>query len=78
MMTFEQAREYIKELEKKGSVFGLDGICRLMARLGDVQERLKIVHIAGTNGKGSVGTFLASVLKEAGYRVGRYLSPAVF
>ncbi len=77
-MTFEQAREYIKELEKKGSVFGLDGIRRLMTGLDHVEERLKIVHIAGTNGKGSVGTFLASVLKEAGYRVGRYLSPAVF
>ena len=49
-----------------------------MKELGDVQEDLSIIHIAGTNGKGSVGAMLQAVLEEAGLKVGRYSSPAVF
>lgn len=77
-MNYEEAALYIKEAGRRGSVFGLDGISCLMKELGNVQEKLSIIHIAGTNGKGSAGAFLASVLTEAGYRVGRYTSPAVF
>ena len=77
-MTYQEARTYIEKISVRGSVYGLDGIKSLMRELSDVQEQLSIVHIAGTNGKGSVGAFLAAVLKEAGYHVGRYTSPAVF
>lgn len=49
-----------------------------MAELGNVQETLSIIHVAGTNGKGSACAMIAGILKEAGYLVGRYSSPAVF
>lgn len=77
-MTYEEAREYTKEISKSGSVPGLTNIRCLMEKLSNVQEELSVIHIAGTNGKGSVGTFLSCGLMEAGYRVGRYTSPAVF
>lgn len=77
-MTYEEAREYTKTISKTGSILGLAGIQNLMHELGDIQEKLSIIHIAGTNGKGSVGTFLSYALQEAGYTVGRYTSPAVF
>ena len=77
-MTYEEARAFVEETKKYGSVLGLTSIRNLMLRLGDVQEQLKVVHVAGTNGKGSTCTMIASILTEAGYRVGRYSSPAVF
>ncbi len=76
--TYEEARNFIKEASKRGSVLGLSGIRRLMEALGNVQETLPVVHIAGTNGKGSVGAYLASIFRQAGLHVGRYVSPAVF
>ena len=77
-MTYEEAKAYIEEVSQTGSILGLENIQNLMQELGDVQEQLRIIHIAGTNGKGSTGAFIESVLLEAGYRVGRYTSPAVF
>ncbi len=77
-MTYEEAKAYIEEVSRTGSILGLENIKNLMKELGDVQEKLHILHIAGTNGKGSVGAFIESVLLEAGYRVGRYTSPVVF
>ncbi|MGN0142711.1 MAG: bifunctional folylpolyglutamate synthase/dihydrofolate synthase [Roseburia sp.] len=77
-MTYEETVAYREQLRKSGSILGLDSIKGLMAKLSDVQEQLPVLHIAGTNGKGSVGAFLAAALEEAGYRVGRYTSPAVF
>lgn len=50
----------------------------LLRRLGDPHQKLRCVHVAGTNGKGSTTTFTASILRAAGYRVGAYLSPYVF
>ena len=76
-MTYCKAIEYLDSLNSLGSVPGLDNIRELLCRLGNPQNQLKIVHIAGTNGKGSVGVFLAYSLIEAGYKVGRYSSPAV-
>ncbi len=70
--------EYIKSCAGFGIVPGLDSIRELCRRLGDPQRKLKFVHIAGTNGKGSVAAYIATVLKCAGYRVGRYLSPTIF
>ena len=77
-MNYEQARAYAVNVSRSGSILGLDSIENLMHELGDIQEQLKIIHIAGTNGKGSTGAYLERVLIEAGYRVGRYTSPAVF
>lgn len=77
-MTYEEAKAYIEEVSRTGSILGLENIINLMQELGNVQEKLNIIHIGGTNGKGSTGAFIESVLIEAGYRVGRYTSPAVF
>lgn len=76
-MTYEEALSYIKETDKVGSVFGLDSIRELLNRLGNPQEQLHVVHVAGTNGKGSVCTFLDAILEDAGYTVGRYISPTL-
>lgn len=78
MMTFEEARTYISQVSKTGSILGLESIRALMAELSDVWQKLPIIHIAGTNGKGSVGAYLCSIFREAGLHVGRYCSPAVF
>lgn len=76
-MTYKQAREYIKFLDKRGSVLGLSNMERLMNALGHEYEKSKIIHIAGTNGKGSVGAFLEHILTDNGFTVGRYISPAI-
>jgi len=76
--TYRQAIEYMEQAGRSGIVPGLDSIRRLTARLGNPQDFLRFVHVAGTNGKGSVLSFVASILKCAGYRVGTYSSPAVF
>ena len=78
ILTKEETQEFLKEREKLGSVPGLDSIRELMQELGNVQERLSVIHVAGTNGKGSVCAMISSILQEAGYRVGMYTSPAVF
>lgn len=77
-MTYEEAVEFADSTKKYGSILGLESIRNLMQELGNVQEQLHIIHVAGTNGKGSVCAFLSAALTEAGYRVGRYNSPAVF
>ncbi|MBP1564253.1 MAG: bifunctional folylpolyglutamate synthase/dihydrofolate synthase [Oscillospiraceae bacterium] len=76
-MNFSDAVSYISEAENYGIVPGLENISVLCRELSDPQDKLKFIHIAGTNGKGSVGTFLNSILTEAGYKTGRYVSPAV-
>ncbi len=78
MMTFEEAREFVEQASGRGSVLGLENIRRLMEALGNVQNALQVIHIAGTNGKGSVSAYLASIFMEAGLHVGRFTSPAVF
>lgn len=75
---YKEARAYLEQVSKTGSILGLTSIRNLMRELGDVQEKLPVIHIAGTNGKGSTGAFLSEILQEAGYSVGRYTSPAVF
>lgn len=77
-MTEKEVMLYIRDLEGKGSSYGLDSIRMLLSRLQDPQNDLRFIHIAGTNGKGSVLAYLSSILRAAGYRVGRYSSPAVF
>lgn len=76
-MTYKEARVYLDEMSKYGSVLGLDTIRGLLHELGDPQDDLKFIHIAGTNGKGSVLAYTSTILSEAGYRTGRYVSPTV-
>ena len=77
-ITIKQAFEFLESSKQKGMVLGLSSMCELTEKLGNPQNKLKnIIHIAGTNGKGSVGAFIEAVLAEAGYTVGRYSSPAV-
>ena len=76
-MTYREARVYLDEMSKYGSVLGLDTIRGLLRELGDPQDDLKFIHIAGTNGKGSVLAYTSMILSEAGYRIGRYVSPTV-
>lgn len=75
---YEQAVEYMEKLQSGGIVPGLDSMRRLMEKMGNPQDLLKFIHIAGTNGKGSISAFVSTILKCAGYRTGRYCSPAVF
>lgn len=74
-MTYEQAITYIHDTYRFGSKLGLDNIERLLTRLGRPDHALKVIHIAGTNGKGSTASFIAQVLTQSGYRVGKYISP---
>ena len=67
----------IEELKKSGSVPGLDAIEGLLEELGHPEDNLKVVHIAGTNGKGSIFAYLSSILIAAGFKVGRYISPTI-
>lgn len=76
-MDFEKAMDFLEQRSGLGSVMGLDSIRNLLGELSDPQRYLKFVHIAGTNGKGSVSACLSSILKEAGCRTGTYTSPAV-
>lgn len=76
-MTYEEARAFIDGTAQYGYVLGLKTEQELLRRLGNPQDTLKFVHIAGTNGKGSVLAYVSTALKEAGYRVGRYLSPTI-
>lgn len=77
-MNYQEVLDYVEELKKYGSVPGLASIQRLCDRLENPQDKLKFIHIAGTNGKGSVLAFCSEILKESGYRVGRYISPTIF
>ena len=77
-MNYTEARVYLYEVSKYGSVLGLESMRELLRRLGDPQNELKFIHISGTNGKGSVLAYLSTILSGAGYRTGRYISPTLF
>ncbi len=77
-MTYKEAIKYIRDTAAFGTKLGLENIRMLMSLLGDPQEKLKIIHIAGTNGKGSVASYILSVLEEAGFVTGFYTSPELF
>lgn len=74
-MNYEQALSYIHDTYKFGSKLGLENITYLLDLMGNPHKDLKVIHVAGTNGKGSTSFFIASVLKEQGYKVGLYTSP---
>lgn len=77
-MKYNEALEYIESTKDYGIVPGLNSIKALCHRLGNPQDKLQFVHIAGTNGKGSTLSFISTILRCAGYRVGRYISPTIF
>jgi len=72
-----EALEYIKDSLKFGSILGLERIENLLKRMGDPHKKLKYVHVAGTNGKGSTVSFISSILMAAGYKTGTYTSPSI-
>ena len=76
-MTYEQALETISGRTRFGSKPGLERINKLLEGLGNPQKKLKFVHVAGTNGKGTTSTYIASVLQNCGYKTGLYTSPYV-
>ncbi len=77
-MTYEEAKQFLEDCNQYAGEFTLEPLQEMLRRLGDPQEELSFVHIAGTNGKGSVLAYVSTVLKETGYRVGRYISPTIF
>lgn len=74
-MDYQEALNYIHGTHKFGSKLGLKNITRLLDLMGNPQRKLKYVHVAGTNGKGSTSAFISSILIESGYKVGIYTSP---
>lgn len=77
-MNYTEARKFIDEVSTRGSELGLTSITNLLNILGNPQDDLKFIHVGGTNGKGSLLAYLESVLRTAGYQVGRYISPTLF
>ena len=67
----------LSEISRSASILGLSRITELLKLMNDPQDKLPIVHVAGTNGKGSFCAMLCSILREAGYRVGSFTSPAL-
>lgn len=78
IMNYRETLEYVDEISSYGSVLGLDNIIELCKRMGNPQDSLHFVHIAGTNGKGSTLAYISTILKCAGMKVGRYISPTIF
>lgn len=76
-MTYENALEKIHSLLTFGSRPGLDRVLQLLDRMGNPQDKLKYIHIAGTNGKGSTCAMLSSMLVAAGYKTGLFISPYI-
>ena len=76
-MEYQEALDYIHHTMKFGSHPGLDCIRRLLERMGNPQDSLRFVHVAGTNGKGSTSAAIASALTKAGYKTGLYISPYI-
>ena len=76
-MDYTEALNYISSYDWRGSIPGLERITVLCELLGNPQDSLKFIHVAGTNGKGSICAFLSYILKEAGYKVGLFTSPYI-
>ena len=74
-MDYQQAVDYIESSALPRGRYGLERLKQALELLGNPQHKVRFVHVAGTNGKGSCAAMLASVLKEAGYRTGLYISP---
>lgn len=77
-MNYQEALHYITTLqENKGSEYSLEPVRRLCELAGNPDRKLSMIHITGTNGKGSIGSYLGNILAMSGYTVGRYVSPTL-
>ena len=76
-MTYNEALAFIHGIQRFGSKLGLERISALLERMGNPQNKLRFIHVAGTNGKGSTCTMLSHILVQAGYKTGLYISPFV-
>ena len=76
-MDYKEALEYINGVSWQNTKPGLERVSELLSRMGNPQSELRFVHVAGTNGKGSICAMLASVLKKAGYKTGLFTSPYI-
>ncbi len=74
-MNYIEALDYIHSSNRFGMKLGLESSEKLMELLGNPQDELNIIHVAGTNGKGSICSFIAKVLEKSGYKVGLFTSP---
>ena len=74
-MNIKEALEFMEAASWRGSILGLDRMYILMEKLGNPHEKLKFIHVAGTNGKGSTSAMLSAILTAAGYKTGLYTSP---
>src|SRR5579862_460286 len=77
-MDYESALNYMQGLVRFGWKLGNERFTELCARLGNPQDRYRVVHVAGTKGKGSTTALASAILQEAGFRVGAYYSPYVY
>jgi len=76
-MNYEESMKYIHSIMWRGSRLGLSRIKELLGKLGNPQNKLEFVHIAGTNGKGSTAAMISSILTSAGYQTGLFTSPFI-
>ncbi len=76
-MNYQEVMAYLEKTWRFGSRLGLERVRELMRRLGDPQKQLRFIHVAGTNGKGSTVTYIASILAASGKKVGIYTSPFI-
>lgn len=76
-MNYNEALKYVESIGKFGINLGMKRIERFCEILGNPEKKLKVIHVGGTNGKGSTTTFISKILEDAGYRVGVYTSPYI-
>ena len=74
-MNYEETLNYIESIARFGSNLGLDRTEKMLEILGNPHKRIKAVHVAGTNGKGSIAAMISKILMEDGLKVGMYTSP---
>lgn len=76
-MDYKETLQYINDTPKFSKILGNDDLKKLLSKLGNPQDKLQFIHVAGTNGKGSVSAMLASILRASGKKVGLYTSPFI-
>ena len=74
-VNYQEALDFLTDLTKFGVNFGLGRIEYLLSLLGNPERSLRVIHVGGTNGKGSIAIMTARILEEAGYKVGLFTSP---
>lgn len=77
-MNYNEALDFIHSRNKFGIKLGLDATNNLLDKIGNPHKKLKFIHIAGTNGKGSTTSYIADILMSKGYKVGKFISPYVY